>query len=212
MRKAIIVFMSLLCLASIVACNDYETYGEKKDKERKAIKQYIADSGIVVITEAQFHENGDVTDVSKNEYVYLNNSGVYMQIIHKGCGKPLQDGENTDIIVRFLEVNLLDTTALYNDSYPYNPDFMNVRRSGSTYSAVFTEGMMYNAYSTSVPNGWLAAFPYLNMGRPRTADDHIAKVRLIVPHSQGHITASNYVYPYFYELTLQRKIDTNDTD
>lgn len=212
MRKAIIALMSLFCLASIVACNDYETYGEKKDKERKAIRQFIADSSFVIISEAKFHEAGDVTDVSKREFVYLDKSGVYMQIVHKGCGEPLRDGENTDLIVRFLELCLLDTVALYNDTYPYDPDFMNVRRSGSTYSATFTQGFMYSAYSTSVPNGWLAALPYVCVGRPRSADDHIAQVRLIVPHSQGHVTASNYVYPYYYELTFQRTIDNNDTD
>ena len=45
------------------------------------------------------------------------------------------------------------------------------------------------------------------MGRPRTADDQIAKVRLIVPHTQGHIIASQNVYPYYYEITFQRKTD-----
>ena len=205
-----IALMSLLCLASVVACNDYETYGEKKDKEREAIKRFIADSSIVVIDESRFHEQGNMTDVSKNEFVYLNNSGVYMQIIHKGCGTPLQDGENTDLIVRFVEICLLDSMALYNDTYPYDPDIMNVKKSGSTYTATFVEGTMYNSYNNSVPNGWLAAFPYINVGRPRSADDHIAKIRLIVPHSQGHATASNYVYPYYYELSIQRTIDTND--
>ena len=48
---------------------------------------------------------------------------------------------------------------------------------------------------------------YLNMGRPRSADDHIAKVRLIVPHTQGHTIASRYVYPYYYEISFQRKTD-----
>lgn len=207
-----LILMSVICLTSIVACNDYETYGEKKDKEREAIKQFIADSNIVVISESKFHEQGDMTNLEKNEYVYLDNSGVYMQIVHKGCGTPLQDGENSDLIVRFVEICLLDSIALYNDTYPYDPDIMNVRKSGTTYTATFVKGTMYNTYSNSVPNGWLAAFPYINVGRPRSADDHIAKVRLIVPHSQGHAQASNYVYPYYYELSIQRKIDTNDAD
>lgn len=212
MKKVMLILMSVISLASIVACNDYETYGEKKDKEREAIKQFIADSNIVVISESKFHEQGDMTNLEKNEYVYLDNSGVYMQIVHKGCGTPLQDGENSDLIVRFVEICLLDSIALYNDTYPYDPDIMNVRKSGTTYTATFVKGTMYSTYSNSVPNGWLAAFPYINVGRPRSADDHIAKVRLIVPHSQGHAQASNYVYPYYYELSIQRKIDTNDAD
>ena len=212
MRKAILFVMTLLCFTVFVACNDYETYGDKKEKERKAIKQFISDSTIVVISEEKFHAQGDVTDTTKHEFVYLNNSGVYMQIVNKGCGTPVADGENTDLLVRFYEMSLLDATVLFNDTHPYDVDMMNIRKSGSTYTASFTKGMMYSTYSASVPSGWLVVFPYINVGRPRTADDEIAKVRLIVPHSQGHVTASNYVYPYYYELSFQRKIDTYDTD
>lgn len=210
MRNVIIAFMSVLCLASMIACNDYETYGDKKEKERKAIRKFIADSSIVVISESQFHANNDVTDLEKNEFVYLDNQGVYMQIVRKGNGRPLQDGENCDLLVRFLELCLLDTVALYNDTYAYDPDVMNVRRTGSTYTGSFVSGTMYSAYSATVPNGWLACLPYLNL--QRVDDGNLSKVRLIVPHSQGHITASNYVYPYYYELTFQRKTEIYDAD
>ena len=90
-----IALLSMLCLLATVGCNDYETYGDKKEKERDAIKALLADSNFVVISEDEFHAKGDMTDVSKKEFVYLNNTGVYMQIVSKGCGKPLQDGENT---------------------------------------------------------------------------------------------------------------------
>jgi hypothetical protein len=67
---------------------------------------------------------------------------------------------------------------------------------------------MYQTYSSaSVSSGVMAAFPYVNVGRPRSADDQISKVRLIVPHSQGHSVASSYVYPYYYEITFQKTID-----
>ena len=66
---------------------------------------------------------------------------------------------------------------------------------------------MLSSYSASVPSGWLVVFPYINVGRARSADDQISKVRLIVPHTQGHVTATNYVYPYYYEITFQRTID-----
>ncbi|MGX8697297.1 MAG: DUF4827 domain-containing protein [Prevotella sp.] len=208
MRKATIVLMSLCCLASIWSCNDYETYGDKKDKERKAIRQFLADSSFVVISESQFHANGDVTDVSKREFVYMDNSGVYMQIMEKGCGTPLQDGENCDLLVRFLEISLIDTLVFYNDANPYDVDVMNIRRQGNTYSAAFTSGAWASSsYGESVPQGLLVPISYINVGRPRSADDKIAKVRLIVPHTQGHSTASYYVYPYYYEISFQRKTD-----
>ena len=208
MRNLSVTLLSLLCLLGVVACNDYETYGDKKDKERAAIKQFLADSAITVISEATFHAQGDSTDVEKNEFVYMNNTGVYMQIVHKGCGSALRDGENTDLLVRFMEQCLLDTTAIYNDTAPYDLDVMNVRRQGNTYTASFTEGIMKTVYSTSsVPTGWIVPLKYINVGRPHSADDNIAKVRLIVPHTQGHSVASSYVYPYYYEISLVRSLD-----
>ena len=68
---------------------------------------------------------------------------------------------------------------------------------------------MYLAYglstgSTVVLSGWLVPFAYINLGRPAEDGDQPAKVRLIVPHKEGHLTASSSVTPYFYELTLQR--------
>ncbi|MCD8265556.1 MAG: DUF4827 domain-containing protein, partial [Prevotellaceae bacterium] len=44
---------------------------------------------------------------------------------------------------------------------------------------------------------------YVNIGRQTTEDEGIAKVRLIVPHSQGTADATGNVYPCFYELTYQ---------
>lgn len=213
MRRIIFTLLAACCLTAFVGCNDYETYGEKKDKERKYIKSFIADSAITVISEAQFHAQGDMTDVSKNEFVYLNNSSVYMQIMRKGCGTPLQDGETATLLVRFVEVNIMNQTALYNDTSPYDPDYMTVTRSGSSFSGAFTSGTWYSSYASSysgsatAPNGLLVPFSYINVGRPRSENDQIAKVRLIVPHSQGHAIATSGVYPYYYELTFQRQID-----
>ena len=103
----------------------------------------------------------------------------------------------------------MDGSQITNSKDAYDPDYMIVTRSGSNYSASFVAGsLMYNTYSlSSVPTGLMAPFPYINVGRARNADDHISKVRLIVPHTQGHTVASSYVYPYFYELTFQK---TND--
>ena len=209
MRKSIFALLSVFCIASLLAsCNDYETYGDKKEKERKAIRQLLSDSAFVVITEKQFHEQGNVTNVDKREFVYLENNGVYMQIMHKGCGTPLQDGETSDLLVRFFERCLLDTMYVYNTTNPYDVDIMNVSRSGNTFTASFTSGAWIGTYSSgTVPAGFLAPLNYINVGRPRTEDDHIAKVRLIVPHSQGHSMASSYVYPYYYEISFMRKTD-----
>lgn len=213
MRQFITSLAALLLLGSFVACDDYETYGEKKDKERDAINQYIADNDINVISETQFRSQDSTTNVDRNEFVYLDNSGVYMQIVRKGCGKPVQDGESTVLLVRYWEECLQDTLVSYNDVNPFTPDYMTLKRSGSSYSGAFTFGQWYNRYASSyngtatVPNGLLVPFPYIKVGRPRSENEEIAKVKLIVPHSQGHAIATSYVRAYYYELTFERLID-----
>ena len=41
----------LMTLAVVVrSCNNYETYGDKKEKERNAISKFISDHNITVIS------------------------------------------------------------------------------------------------------------------------------------------------------------------
>ena len=82
---------------------------------------------------------------------------------------------------------------------------MNVSRSGSTYSATFLAGLMADVYGSTVPEGWLVPLQYINIGREMGPDDEIAKVKLIVPHSQGTTNnAKANVIPYYYIITYQR--------
>ena len=92
-----------------------------------------------------------------------------------------------------------------NDYSPRTPDKMSVSRSGNTYTASFVSGMMYSTYGASVPSGWLVPFNYINVGRQSTPDDEVAKVKLIVPHTQGQAYASSSVYPCYYVITYQRE-------
>ena len=198
------------------SCNDYETYGDKKEKERNAIAKFISDSSIVVITEDQFNQQGYTTNLIRNEFVKLDKSGVYMQIVREGCGAMLQDGESTRLVCRFSEFDILeDTVTVCNDntdlaysgkSVVAMPDIMQISRSGASFTASFESGVMYSAYqSSSVPSGWLVPLSYVKVGRPQSFTDDCAKVRLIVPHSQGHASASSNVTPFYYEITYQRE-------
>lgn len=204
MKKFSFILVALLAAFVFAACNNYETYSDQKEKERKAVKSFIQRNGIQEISESEFKQNGYVTDTAKNEYVYLNNSGVYMQIVRKGSGTPLQDGENATLYIRFLEMSILDTTyVIYNYDDPYDPDVMSISRSGNNYTASFTSGLMLECYSAQVPTGWLVPFNYIKVGPPSETED-IAKVRLIVPHTQGHTAAASEVVPFYYEITFQR--------
>ena len=211
-----ILFILIAAAAVFASCNDYETYSDKKEKERNAIAKFISDSSIVVISEDQFNRQGQTTDLARNEYVKFDKNGVYMQIVRQGCGTKLQDGEKTRLICRFSEYNLLeDTITLCNNNnelYYYGksvvkmPDIMQISRTGSSFTASFLSGIMYSVYkSAAVPSGWLVPLSYVNVGRPQSADEEYSMVRLIVPHSQGHANASENVIPYFYEITFQRE-------
>ena len=132
-----------------------------------------------------------------------------MQIVRKGTGKPIGDGEKpTMVLCRFDEYNLLtDSLQLSNNVLIYAGDYdkFSVKNTSGTYSASFVYGVMMTWYkSSSVPAGWLAPLPYINIGRQDSEDSEVAKVNIIVPHTQGHKSASAGVYPCYYEITYQR--------
>lgn len=200
------IFSWLLLFATAAgflhSCDDTETYADMKESERKDIEAYIKSEGIKVIDMEQFHDQDSTTDVSQNEYVLFKDNGVYMQIIRKGDGALLADGERVEVIARYVEVNIKEGDTLTSNWYnASNPDIMTVENEQGSYKGSFTSGYMYTSYGSSVPSGWLIPMPYINLGRNTKL---IAKVRLIVPHSQGQSTATSYVYPCFYEITYQR--------
>lgn len=209
------------------ACKDSETYAEQKEKERKAINAFIGrdvaicdNNGDTVIhvgrinaiSEQQFESQDSTTDLSRNEYVLFGSTGVYMQIIRKGAGEKLASGESKRVLTRYIEFNILrDSIQTRNDVLYYHtsPDIIEIANSYGTFTASFSTenggGAMYRTYQrTEVPSGWLVPFTYINIGRQIEEDDRIAKVRLIVPHSEGTYDARNNVYPCFYELTFQQ--------
>ena len=210
MRK--ILFFMIAAIVVLASCNDYETYGDQKEKERNAINKFIADSSIMVISEDVFVQNGYKTDLSRNEFVKLDKSGVYMQIVRQGCGTKIQNGETVNLVCRCREFDIMNDTVrvLTNASYRAAcPDIMRVTCTSGTFTASFVKSIAYNMYyyynSAAVPAGWLVPLTYINVGVPEKEDDDIAKVRLIVPHSQGHVVATQDVIPYFYEITFQRE-------
>lgn len=210
MNKIIYVLMAFSAMILAVACDDTETYAEQKDRERAAIQEYIRDSSVTVISEEQFFAQDTTTNLERNEYVLLNRSGVYMQIIRKGCGERIKPGETTMVLCRFKEWNLLtDSLQCTNEmmQFAHMVDKMNVTNTSGSFSASFISGhsVMASFYnSTSVPSGWLAPLSYVKVGRQSAPDEEIAKVKIIVPHTQGHQFASSGVYPCLYELTYQR--------
>lgn len=220
MRKIIYPIVLLCTLLLMTGCEKYETYSDMKEKERDAINSFISQQGIQVIDEATFKAQGETTNTTSNQYVRFERNGVYMQIMRKGCGTKLEDKKNEVLDCRFREQNIMTgQVVIRNDIHAFislsgqtidvgaAPDRMNVYRNGNNITGSFVDGMMYRFHgSASVPAGWLVPLNYISVGYPEEDNDEIAKVRLIVPHSQGTADASSSVTPYFYEITYQRKL------
>lgn len=211
MRKITAIFLALVGVMMFVACSKNETYADQVDAERKAIDSYIKNKGIKVISETEFIAAGEITDTTKNEYVLFESSGVYMQIMRKGIGAKIKNGENATVLCRYTEWNLLNNpdTVQTGNTYARNPDKMYVSNTSGTFKGTFdTNSTMYLVYGktsgTAVPSGWLTPLTYILIGRPVNIDDEIAKVRLIVPHDRGQGHASQSVYPCLYEITYER--------
>lgn len=198
------------------SCDDGKTYAEMKEDEADAINSYINQNDIKVISEAEFAAQ-DSMNLAENEYVLLEESGVYMHVSCRGKGKEvLQDG-TYDITARFVEIALQTRSDMFNagdtilaNMHVLNPDYLiegeefKLTISGSSYSASFTRNdsySMYGRYSTSaVPSGWLIPLRYLKPSRTTKADE-LARVKIILPHSEGTSLAQQYVYPCLYEIT-----------
>ena len=215
----------LFAVGLFCSCDDEETYADRREKENQQIQNFLntgvnltdtnsdtysinVPGGINVISESDFAAKGYTTDASRNEYVLFNSSGVYMQILRKGPGKPLAEGESATVLVRYTEYDIASayvrSTNVLN-AYAVMPDVMTCSNSYGTIQASFLSGVMKNTYDTStVPAGWLIPLKYINLGRQESEDEEVARVRVIVPSTQGQINASANVYACFYDISYTR--------
>ena len=233
MNKVLYVVCAWMAVGlMLTSCKDDETYAEQKEKERKAVAHFLARNPLVlqnsqgdellrtkkikVISEQAFYAQDSTTNVEENEYVLFGGTGVYMQIVREGNGQRIQEGETKRLICRYFEYNILGDSLQTASNVVYwatTPDIMDVSNNSGSIVASFNTsvnggGAMYSTYrSTVVPNGWIIPLQYVKVGRQTSADSGIAKVRLIVPHSQGQSDATSNVYPCFYELTYQEMRD-----
>ena len=154
-----------------------------------------------------------------------------MNIIQRGKGKRILDDGRYTIISRYLEIALsgIENFFVTGDTlsgnmklknypvfgpenwslpkYMTQPDDYILTIDKNTYKASFKENsMMAYVYKTaSVPSGWLIPLRFLKPANsiPTLPSEDIARVKLIVPHSQGSAQAMKYVYPCLYEITYQ---------
>ena len=226
MKKYIVLCLAMVVTSiAVVSCGQSNTsYAEQKKRESKAIDSFVKREVVLMyegdtllyigkinpITEEEFVNQDSTTNLERNEYVRFSRTGIYMQIVRKGTGTYIGRNETRQVSARFWEYNIMgDSLQLsnVNGAYIGNPEVMNISNNYGTFSGSYdttspTGSLIYNMYgNSSVIAGWLAAMPYLRLGR-QSGEEGVAKVRLIVPHSQGQVHATTNVYPCFYELTL----------
>lgn len=207
------------------ACEDEDTYAEMRKTEGAQISNFLnygtkvvdketgditleVKAPIKVISETEFYANDTTTNVADNEYVLLAGSGVYMQILREGTGERLQDGESATVICRHLEFNIagdsIQSSNLESAATEIYPDRMTVQKNYGTITASFSSGLMSNLYGSSVPSGWILPLQFIKLGRQSSPEGEVAKVRIIVPSTEGQKDAMNGVYPCFYEITYTK--------
>lgn len=229
MKNFLFAMIAFAAVFSFAACNDSETYKDMRDRELDSISSFLRKENIKVISEDEFtrrwNDNQRLTDTAKNnnEWVLFNSNGIYMQVIDQGCGDYVKKGETADVLVRFDEYNLSYAAEMSNKcltlsnnvpAYSYYVDKMSVTNTSGTFTGSFvnpkaslmalTYNSSYTGISSTVPSGWLIPFSWVKIGRPKTDDDRIAHVRLLVPHSYGTTSASGSVQACVYDMTLQK--------
>lgn len=209
----------------LTACDDEDTYAEMRERENGQIQSFLqrgtkvtdrssgevildVTGGIKVISEAQFYAQDSTTNLEQNEYVLFSGSGVYMQILRKGTGSKLEEGETTTVLNRYVEFNIAaDSITTTNRLLTYETivDQMTCTNTYGSITGSFLSGVMKSVYgSAAVPSGWLIPLKFINIGRQDSPTAEIALVRLILPSTEGHAEASSNVYPCFYEISYQR--------
>ena len=200
-----------LFIISFVACEDDVTYSDMKEKEVDAVNRFVKENGIKIISYEQFVANDSTTDVSKNEFVEIDD--VYLQIVNNpkdaADARRIEDGDIRNLLVRYYEYNIQDGDTISGNLFAAEADEMRVENNSGTYSATFTNGVMASVYGNNVPTGWLVPFSYLWFTRHQS---QLAKVNLIVPHTKGTSNASSYVYPCFYQITFKPDRNFYDVD
>ena len=235
MKKLLLSIIAIAALVTFAACDHNETYADQRNRELDSINAFLRNENVKVIKESEFEQRfearkaGDKTikltdtDPNNNEYVLFESNGIYMQVIHDGCGNYIAKGKTQNVLCRYTEYCLANRAKICDDAitltndvprFAIYTDEMSVKNTSGTFEGSFVDtnhsllaqtynSSYYGRVSATVPSGWLIPFSWIKIGRLITADDELAHVRLLVPHTYGTTSASASVYACLYDIRFQ---------
>lgn len=235
MKKLLLSIIAIAALVTFAACDHNETYADQRNRELDSINAFLRNENVKVIKESEFEQRfearkaGDKTikltdtDPNNNEYVLFESNGIYMQVIHDGCGNYIAKGKTQNVLCRYTEYCLANRAKICDDAitltndvprFAIYTDEMSVKNTSGTFEGSFVDtsksllaqtynSSYYGSVSVTVPSGWLIPFSWIKIGRLITADDELAHVRLLVPHTYGTTSASASVYACLYDIRFQ---------
>ncbi|MBQ3576734.1 MAG: DUF4827 family protein [Coprobacter sp.] len=196
-NRIIILLISLITI-SLTACKDTVTYADLLDQERKSISKFLKYGGIYTeelpSDTSLIKVSGTRNVISTKVPFYELENDVYMQVIDKGNGRTIKEGER--VYFRFLRVNL-NTWA----TAPYDIKMFDLNDGGvgNYYYPDINEYCFDYVKDYNVPMSQYYDFG-LGIEYPLAHLYDRAKVYLILPSKVGFSESVSSVVPYLYYI------------
>ncbi len=196
-NRVIILLISLITI-SLTACDKTVTYADLLDQERKSISKFLKYGGIYTeelpSDTSLIRVSGTRNAISTKVPFYELENDVYMQVIDKGNGRIINEGER--VYFRFLRVNL-NTWA----TAPYDIKMFDLNNGGvgNFYYPDINEYCFDYVKDYNVPMSQYYDFG-LGIEYPLAHLYDRAKVYLILPSKVGFSESVSSVVPYLYYI------------
>ena len=196
-NRIIILLISLITI-SLTACDKTVTYADLLDQERKSISKFLKYGGIYTeelpADTSLIKVSGTRNAISTKVPFYELENDVYMQVIDKGNGRTIKEGER--VYFRFLRVNL-NTWA----TAPYDIKMFDLNDGGvgNYYYPDINEYCFDYVKDYNVPMSQYYDFG-LGIEYPLAHLYDRAKVYLILPSKVGFSESVSSVVPYLYYI------------
>lgn len=196
-NRIIILLISLITI-SLTACDKTVTYADLLDQERKSISKFLKYGGIYTeelpSDTSLIKVSGTRNVISTKVPFYELENDVYMQVIDKGNGRTIKEGER--VYFRFLRVNL-NTWA----TAPYDIKMFDLNDGGvgNYYYPDINEYCFDYVKDYNVPMSQYYDFG-LGIEYPLAHLYDRAKVYLILPSKVGFSESVSSVVPYLYYI------------